>query len=1029
MKRFFITLFLCLLILPIIVEASATKMGRFYELNVCPIFSAHSSDRINFTNWAKQNFDEHNIPLISYMRAYNSRVLGSGIDSSFKYSQLETQARFFAWEYSSYFINPDSFPPRLIYHPHWARTEVSASDPFGPYHICSTGISGLAGSAIRSIVDNWEASNGYRQALVPLALHSEFKNGSIVGTVFYEFTLDATFFPLIIGNPDKANVSFQIILAEGYHKYGSEEFYFIPRKFLSNTEFGGNIMSMPTIPRSGTISFDFPVDKSWNTKYLYVIAIAESLPWNNSNINRRYLLDAAVDRAVDVSNASTHKPLRLELDYADNTPKCQKVNIGSNVNISFTITNPTPDPVKVQIYIDKNTSMLNKWTFTTNMSEVTIPGNGGKIPVTFQGKAPNMGAAAALDVCICPIDFIKNDENPLITNKLIIVATDSTKILALSNYANSSELLFMGNSYYENLSIIPDNYYSVVDVSMFDGYFFINENLANTGKFNRSDEALDYSLICGNFFPLANNGEFYTKAEEIFLSDPMNGEKVKFLNSIITANKHLALFTDRSPYYSTLTSTPTATRTEYTTLFNSFGVSFKNEIKTRNGYAASTFKLFGNSADPLAQYNNNSDSILSWVVNEYNANSFPAGVTDWSIAASKASRVFSYNMTNNVGAPDYNTVAAVKTTNGNQKLFLAGFGISNLGPQDIYAPSNLTNNITSWWFGKKVVGKPRISAQQYVDFGLVDEEQGQTEKDIKIPIRNIGTEPIDILRIYDNTGFVNNGDNIFTLVKGIKDQLPPGGVDTLIIKFKPTNNFEYKAIYRIYSNDPVSMVYDINLQGVGKVISGVKKPVIHIEQVDFYWNFGNYAIGDPVPAKEYLIYNAGNLPLEIYSIRLSDATDKDVFILSQTTNIHEISPQNWSEFRLRCTTIKSGDFDGEIIIESNDADKSVLILEFSVEIGNGIAEEIAKMFNCSISPNPASEDITIDFNVIGELPRNVVLNIVDNTGRLVRSISNSYYPPGNYKEQINISFLPAGVYYIEYIVDSKKSASSVTIIK
>jgi hypothetical protein len=1015
-----IALFLCLFILPTITEASQTKLGRLFDFISDPSNPAHKNDRNNYIAWAKQSFTEHNIPLMSTMKLDDGPVLG--IDSVFKYNPVDVMARFWAWRRANS-IDESTVRnlPWLVYNPYWGESSLSVT-PRGLINQAGVGVTATL-PELNRIMDSLEEANGSFPAAMPLTVTSEFKDGTITGTVKIQITKLVNDFQNHCHDNNKPGyVRCQIILAEGYHKYGAEEHYFIPRKcFYTDNNLGGGEIQIPKNPTSGTTTFSFEVDKSWNTKYLYVIAIAELYPCDTI-LNRRFLLDVAVDRVVDVRAPTLHTPIKLEVDYANPAHKCQKVVVNAeNVTIGFKITNPTASTVKALVYIDKNTSVMNDWEITKNRDTVIIPA-GGNTTVVLTGKAPSFAGAAAIDFCVLPVDT-KENENPIISNILAVAVTDSTKILALANRMQPFILGTAGSVWYENISVIPDKYFFLIPPNMFEGYFFSYTNLTQGGEFDPSVPYKSSSAFVGS----VDSG--YSREQEFLFNDVLDVERLKFLNSIIAEKKYLALFIDRSPSYSTTASAEE--RGEYETLFYNFGVSFKNEKKLNGENGIAVYTAIKGVSDILTAVNKDYNNILSFDMNGSSTVIYEPAVTDWTITnTSKTTKVFYCN-------DDFSTISAVKCASGNYKMFLAGFGLDAISSvEQVNRLPHLLGNIVTWWLGEKALIKPRITIDSVdIKFGSMTVGQDAAVRR-NIVISNVAEGAENILKIYNSTGFTNNYDEAFKVVRKLKSEIKAGEKDTLIIEFDPKTGTEagldINVTYKIMSNDPSNS--SLNLYFTGKSI--LTKPlvpelIINDGKDDFY-NFGKFdsGVAGPTTTIEYYMYNNGGVKLEISSIELSSETDNEVFVLQNHTNIKEINPNQEKNFRLRVMANKVGIFDGKIIITSNDPKKSVYELEFLVEIlGVGISEEVAKMFNCNISPNPTSGVIIIDFNVIGELSRNVLLNIVDNSGRLVRTIVNSQYAPGNYKETLDISNLPAGVYYIEYTIDNKKSASSITIVK
>jgi hypothetical protein len=94
--------------------------------------------------------------------------------------------------------------------------------------------------------------------------------------------------------------------------------------------------------------------------------------------------------------------------------------------------------------------------------------------------------------------------------------------------------------------------------------------------------------------------------DELAMNKLLKEPQLKFLNDIIAKGKHLALFVDRSAIYSSLTDIPAAERSAYSTLFQSFGVTYQGEtsrlVKDNqdNIFVGDRFNITGLSGDVLS---------------------------------------------------------------------------------------------------------------------------------------------------------------------------------------------------------------------------------------------------------------------------------------------------------------------------------------------------------------------------------------------------------------------------------------------
>lgn len=982
-------------------EASPTKIGRLWELILDPSSSNHTSDWKAAINWMKNNFDEHNIPIISTAKLTNSGTSQiTGLDSAYKYHPLETQTRAFAWR-AFWGGDPSSNLPLMIYFP-WYQLNDGALGKAGP---------GAANSfkAVKESIDKAEADQVIT-AVTPLVVKSTMKDGSIEGTV--SFTVKE-----LAGSP----VQVQILLVEGYHKYSkgstSEETYFTVRASSSGAgNLGGYAILLPAKNSKYNQSFKFPVDKSWNSKYLYVVAIVEY-----HSFSKRVCLDVAVDRVVDVKDAASAQPIKLDLSLNNDNDKFKKVEPGSTTVIPYKVTNPTNKIIRAIVYIDNNTSVYDDWNVTKSKDTITIA-PGGNSAFTISAKAPNVGAVAALDVVVLPIGTEAN-ENPLFSNQLTVIATKPTRVVGLMNIKFADFATFkngmMSNSYYENMAIIPDIYHAVVPPDAFDGYIFSKTTPMQIGLF-RPDYGQNSNIVVNG-----NYSKEYGDKNNCIMAEYLKSSELNFLNSIIEKKKHLALFIDKSVGYASSVAT-TEEKAAYSTLFDYFGVGGGTEsvkIATNDGSVSATvFNVNGVITDPLGRVPEKQEAIKCEIntTNIITTNSLYS--VNWNIAnTTKTTKVFYYDQ-------DPTSNAIVKATSGNSKLLLGGFGFGGLTAVSFPSISQVLENITTWWFGYKPKLKPEIYIENTnYDFGKLQVGFDSTTK--TIVIKNKATLAENVLKIF-NVEFIGNADTTFTVLYK-PTEIPAGKEDSIVVKIKPNTARAYNTCMNVYSNDLVNSPYPLYFNGEGEAPPAPPEPIIFIDENDLFHNFGSLSLNATPKVKYIKIYNGGTKALEIYSVKLTDNTNKTVYELQGIPDGTTIAPSYGEEKELEIwfKPVVAGEFEGSLEVKSNCSKNPTIVIEFTGKVTSSIEDEIAKIFSCTVLPNPATELISVDFNVTGELNRKVEMNIIDQTGRNVKRITPELYSPGNYIKTINVKDLPIGSYYLEYIIDNLKSSKNIKIVR
>ncbi|MGB5531235.1 MAG: choice-of-anchor D domain-containing protein, partial [Ignavibacteriaceae bacterium] len=94
--------------------------------------------------------------------------------------------------------------------------------------------------------------------------------------------------------------------------------------------------------------------------------------------------------------------------------------------------------------------------------------------------------------------------------------------------------------------------------------------------------------------------------------------------------------------------------------------------------------------------------------------------------------------------------------------------------------------------------------------------------------------------------------------------VPPGNSQNVTVNFTPSNYAMYQGILKIYSNDPINPVIDIDLSGQG-VLSGAR---IGISATSH--NFGNVWVGeDGITYWDFFVYNMGDQTLEVNDMQFN----------------------------------------------------------------------------------------------------------------------------------------------------------------
>ena len=135
---------------------------------------------------------------------------------------------------------------------------------------------------------------------------------------------------------------------------------------------------------------------------------------------------------------------------------------------------------------------------------------------------------------------------------------------------------------------------------------------------------------------------------------------------------------------------------------------------------------------------------------------------------------------------------------------LSGYGWYSLCPFDVVlADASAHNVLSNAWCGSVHVFGPVLSASPTLDMGITSvEDTAMTE----YPIFNEGNAPLTI----NNIVFTQSG---YSVIEELPLTIGNYGNATLHVVYTGTNEGNYSALMKIYSNDPAHPLYDVTVQG------------------------------------------------------------------------------------------------------------------------------------------------------------------------------------------------------------------------
>lgn len=982
------------------------KMGTLYEFMLDPSLPTTKAENAAVTQWFIDNFDENNIPLFSYTKITDvSAKKLFGIDSAYKRNPVEIENRWLFW--TPVFGNDENYT-RVITAP-WFVEDPPLIGYFNP-----TGKAGIL-DQVKAILDTARQSVG---APVYVQLTSEMEGG------YYNIEATYTLHPSIEG---EGQALVHVVLAEAYHAYGDEKHYFIPKKFLTGSN--GEVISLS--PGKKTMKkYQIPIDKEWNTKYLYVVG------WTTNGIKT---YDATTDRVINVNAARTAKPLKLEIKTAEGTD-FQKVQIGSKSLITFSVSNPTAQTLKAEAYLDPETSIIpDGWQVSLNKTSLIIPA-GQTTTVTATVEVIGIPGVCGLDFCVRPYETDASF-NPIISSKQAVVTEKNVRAIIFAGRKSLNEYrLFRGAKYYtaynEQIGILDQIFHTVVPATAFDAYIYNNTTPFEQGAVTNIAEPNSYWVNFGTY------NYTWQKDENNLLAKHLSDSELKFLLEVQGANKHLALFTDKSYWYFNSNYASYESKTNFTQLCANFGVNIASDTTfyydgsypADKKFRPAIFQVKTNASDSLGQNPKDGNNPYSFRMNHYGA--ALSNLENTTLYANKFNIVNSSKSTSIAYyEPSIISTAMVKTRNGNQKLFISGFGLAGLTVEDIQKSNLLVDNLFTWWFGYKQKLEPKIelylegttSPTNNLNFGEVKMPNSKTQKMI---VKNAAEPGQGDLKIYSCT-FDFNEDEAFEIVSYPTGSIKPGEQGELIIKFTPKVEGEVNISLSIDCNDPNNSPYALYIRGKGTGKPGGPEPKMVINPNSNYYNFKLQEYGSGPYSYNINIYNEGEVDLSV-NMKLETTSPDGTFTLKDADfDVVKTSDIFGKDFQVLFTPpAKKGDYSAKLTITSNDKENKEFVIEFDGEsTGDGSILDNSLGAKFFVNPTIATNNATVEFTLIENNIKNVKISILDLTGKHIQTITDASYAPGEHKVIFDVTHLPSGNYFIGFNIDGKLSTIPFKVAK
>lgn len=231
------------------------------------------------------------------------------------------------------------------------------------------------------------------------------------------------------------------------------------------------------------------------------------------------------------------------------------------------------------------------------------------------------------------------------------------------------------------------------------------------------------------------------------------------------------------------------------------------------------------------------------------------------------------------------------------------------------------------------------------------------------------------------------------------------------------------------------------------LISGISDTVIHCTSSDTF--YAEYTIvnhgPELVPTGTQLgVKTSGNILTQAYIVELTeDLGVGDTLVLTQALNYTEVntfySPTGGEDgtgglIEGPFTTgeqygfyVSLAYFEDSPYEDINEGNNGQYINVYWCSTEPSSVFGTPDYNNIAVYPNPTKE--SINFTVIFDNSTNAIANIYDMTGRLIVTENYGKQAAGSQNFQINVSELPAGNYYMEFITNENKGISKFTVTK
>lgn len=354
------------------------------------------------------------------------------------------------------------------------------------------------------------------------------------------------------------------------------------------------------------------------------------------------------------------------------------------------------------------------------------------------------------------------------------------------------------------------------------------------------------------------------------------------------------------------------------------------------------------------------------------------------------------------GANDYIDLRFRPASSGLKSAILT---ITSNDPNQPSVQVSLTGTGTS-------TDQPKITVSQTdVDFGTTPPAVPVLRD---VVISNTGSAPLHITS-------QTVGAGSFSLDQPAAATIEPGGYSSMSLRFNPPSDGLYTGSAVIVSDDPVQPALSITLHGACSSGGG---PRIAFSSTVI--DFGSVPVLTP-SEKELMVRNIGSTELILLSQSIAGRDAIDFSIVQAGAS--PIGPMGQSTVRIRHLPLTTGTKLALLRFQSNDpglptAEVTLISTIVDVERVPGIPSDFVLHQSY---PNPATTLASIEF----EVPRqaDVEVAVYDAAGFQRAVLTRGTLTAGRYRCGIDVSGMPAGVYFYRVRAGARVLTGAMTVLK